>query len=279
MAFVNYVKFVRTTPALYNGLAQKDNDTLYFVTEVNKNTGKLYLGEKIISDGSAGGNIDLTQTSINDFKDVVIGAGVKDGDVLVYEDGLWINKPMAEAIVSIMTGATADTRGQAGLVPAPQAGDQDKFLRGDGQWTTVVSQLPTEDKEKLDNLSATVGTLTGTGEGSVKQIATATITELLIPENAKESLDTLQEIANWIQSHPDDASAMQNSITSLNSKVSNLEEVLYDQKDPNDDQIIIKKGVVSNLNDLTAQVNKNTASITEISELLEKSIIWQDMTE
>ena len=279
MAFVNYVKFVRTTPALYNGLAQKDNDTLYFVTEVNKNTGKLYLGEKIISDGSAGGNIDLTQTSINDFKDVVIGAGVKDGDVLVYEDGLLINKPMAEAIVSIMTGATADTRGQAGLVPAPQAGDQDKFLRGDGQWTTVVSQLPTEDKEKLDNLSATVGTLTGTGEGSVKQIATATITELLIPENAKESLDTLQEIANWIQSHPDDASAMQNSITSLNSKVSNLEEVLYDQKDPNDDQIIIKKGVVSNLNDLTAQVNKNTASITEISELLEKSIIWQDMTE
>lgn len=279
MAFVNYVKFVRTTPALYNGLAQKDNDTLYFVTEASKNTGKLYLGEKIISDGSAGGNIDLTQTSINDFKDVVIGAGVKDGDVLVYEDGLWINKPMSEAIVSLMTGATAEVRGQAGLVPAPQAGDQNKFLRGDGRWSTVISQLPTEDKEKLDNLSTTVGTLIGTGEGSVKQIATATIAELLIPENAKESLDTLQEIANWIQSHPDDASAMQNGITSLNSKVSKLEEVLYDQKDPSNDQIIIKKGVVSNLNDLTAQVTKNTTSITEISELLEKSIIWQDMTE
>lgn len=279
MAFVNYVKFVRTTPALYNGLAQKDNDTLYFVTEVNKKVGKLYLGEKIISDGSAGGNIDLTQTSINDFKDVVIGAGVKDGDVLVYEDGLWINKPMSEAIVSLMTGATADTRGRAGLVPAPQAGDQDKFLRGDGQWSTVVAKLPTEEEEKLNNLSETVGKLTGTGEGSIKQIATATITELLIPEDAKESLDTLQEIANWIQSHPDDASAMQNDITSLNSKVSNLEEVLYDQKDPNNDQVIIKKGVISNLNDLTTQVTKNTTSITEISELLEKSVIWQDMTE
>ena len=35
-----------------------------------------------------------------------------------------------------MTGATSQGDGVAGLVPAPQAGDEAKFLRGDGQWAT-----------------------------------------------------------------------------------------------------------------------------------------------
>lgn len=33
------------------------------------------------------------------------------------------------------TGATSSTDGVAGQVPAPEAGDQKKFLRGDGTWT------------------------------------------------------------------------------------------------------------------------------------------------
>ena len=38
---------------------------------------------------------------------------------------------------SDFTGATASTAGSAGLVPAPLAGDETKFLSGNGQWTTV----------------------------------------------------------------------------------------------------------------------------------------------
>lgn len=34
----------------------------------------------------------------------------------------------------VMKGATASTAGNAGLVPAPAAGNHDKFLRGDGTW-------------------------------------------------------------------------------------------------------------------------------------------------
>lgn len=33
-----------------------------------------------------------------------------------------------------MTGATESSAGAHGLVPAPQAGDQNKFLKGDGSW-------------------------------------------------------------------------------------------------------------------------------------------------
>lgn len=35
---------------------------------------------------------------------------------------------------SVMTGATTSTDGEEGLVPAPLAGDENKFLRGDGTW-------------------------------------------------------------------------------------------------------------------------------------------------
>lgn len=39
--------------------------------------------------------------------------------------------------VSDMTGATASDGGTHGLVPAPSAGDENKYLKGDGTWGTV----------------------------------------------------------------------------------------------------------------------------------------------
>lgn len=36
----------------------------------------------------------------------------------------------------VMTGATSSTNGEIGLVPQPVAGDQGKYLRGDGTWQT-----------------------------------------------------------------------------------------------------------------------------------------------
>ncbi len=48
---------------------------------------------------------------------------------------------------SNMTAATASAAGKAGLVPAPAAGANTKFLRGDGTWQTVVtSQTPADWK-------------------------------------------------------------------------------------------------------------------------------------
>lgn len=36
---------------------------------------------------------------------------------------------------SAMTGATAEAAGSTGLVPAPEAGKNNSFLRGDGTWS------------------------------------------------------------------------------------------------------------------------------------------------
>ena len=65
-----------------------------------------------------------------------------------------------------------------------------------------------------------LGTLIGTDSGkSVREIANAEIAAQLIPADAKEALNTLQEIADWIQDHPEDASKMNTQITTLNAKV------------------------------------------------------------
>ena len=81
------------------------------------------------------------------------------------------------------TGATSITGGLSGLVPAPQAGDESKFLRGDGSWSTVESGgasyaeattvssglMSAADKVKLDNLSNyTLPTASTTTKGGVK---------------------------------------------------------------------------------------------------------------
>ena len=194
---INYVKFMRGTQALYNSLATKDSDTLYFVYEsAGSETGKLYLGNKLISGSSSNpsGNISLA-----DVADIALN-GQTDGDLLVYDEaeGKWVNMPVAEALsVPVMTGATATDNGISGLVPVPVAGDQLKFLRGDGTWATVSAEMSAEDRQSISDLQAQVATLIGTDDNkSVATIVSEKVAELLIPENASESLDTLQEIAD-----------------------------------------------------------------------------------
>lgn len=76
-----------------------------------------------------------------------------------------------------------------------------------------------------DAVDAKVTTLIGDDANkSVRTIANEELAAQLIPANAKESLDTLQEIAAWIQKHPDDATAMNNAITALETLVGTIPE-------------------------------------------------------
>lgn len=78
---------------------------------------------------------------------------------------------------------------------------------------------------RADAVEGKVTTLVGNDTGkSARTIANEELTKQLIPEGAKESLDTLQEIAAWIQNHPDDASAMNAAIAALKTKVGDIPE-------------------------------------------------------
>lgn len=65
-----------------------------------------------------------------------------------------------------------------------------------------------------------VDTLIGSDAGkSARAIAAEELAAQLIPANAQEALNTLSEIAAWIQQHPEDASAINEAISALQAKV------------------------------------------------------------
>ena len=57
----------------------------------------------------------------------------------------------------------------------------------------------------------------------VREVAISAITDSLIPEDAREALDTLQELAEYIQQHPDEVDALGGSISSLSGAVEEIE--------------------------------------------------------
>lgn len=96
-----------------------------------------------------------------------IPSGGADGQVLRWSaDGVAMWGADKDTTYAPMVGAVADANGQAGLVPAPAAGAQSKFLRGDGTWgvpidttytpatTSADGLLSKEDKTKLDAFGA-----------------------------------------------------------------------------------------------------------------------------
>ena len=97
------------------------------------------------------------------------------------------------------------------------------------------AELAVDALEKdVDAVEAAITTLVGSdAEKSVRAIASETLAEALIPEAAAESLDTLQEIAAWIQSHPEDVAdinaailALQGNDTEQDGKITSLEEAV-----------------------------------------------------
>ena len=81
----------------------------------------------------------------------------------------------------------------------------------------------TELQGNIDAVSGKVTTLIGDDANkSVRAIANEELAKQLIAEGAKESMDTLAEIAAWIQKHPDDASAMNKAIGDLETLVGAL---------------------------------------------------------
>lgn len=120
-----YVKFNRGSQKAFEKLTVKNNDTLYFITNSDGLSYSIYLGDKAISSSAS---------SLSDAIDVVISE-VQDKQLLAYDSlqQKWVNTDPITAI-GIMQGATESAQGRAGLVPAPGAGQDNLFLRGDGTW-------------------------------------------------------------------------------------------------------------------------------------------------
>ena len=67
--------------------------------------------------------------------------------------------------LDVMTGATASADGEEGLVPAPAAGEEEYFLRGDGTWADVTDTKVTNTLAKTTRayVTGTTSATTSTG--------------------------------------------------------------------------------------------------------------------
>ena len=268
----NYVKFLRGTVAQWASMTPEDknSDTLYFISDTGAATGKLYLGEKLISNG------DLSSaTSISDLNDVLIEEGITDQSILVYEleSQKWVNKSILDIfqiIAKNFIGATTEAAGTAGLVPAPQIGEQDYFLKGDGTWAPIEVVPPTEVEELETKVNTLIGADTGKSVATIAgEVADAKIA--LIVDSAPEAFNTLKEIADWIENHEETV-----DIVNVTNRVNDLEEILNGTpagENPEEQPAV--PGLIANVNSLEDRVETLETDMTTVKEVLK----WQDISE
>lgn len=93
---------------------------------------------------------------------ITAGSSWESGAVvtLTYDGTAWIMNDWIDAEFSVMTGATSSTAGTSGLVPAPAAGSQEKYLKGDGTWGNPGGSRPIA--YQLDTVTGTGGAYTHT---------------------------------------------------------------------------------------------------------------------
>lgn len=149
---------------------------------------------------------------------------------------------------------------------------------------TVVELIAdAKDAATYDDTALTgkVDTLVGTDTGkSARTIANEELAKQLIPESAKESLDTLAEIAAWIQAHPDDVAAINKAISDLTALVGALPEdaiattVIGYVKEYADGAIAaLKIGDYAKAADLTALAARVTALETDSHTHANKDVL------
>lgn len=130
-----------------------------------------------------------------DAKDAAIAAAKKAGD-----DAQAAVDALDEKVGSVAEGKTV-----VGLV-------------GEAKAAADAAQID------VDTVSAKVETLIGSDAGkSARAIANEELAAQLIPENASEALNTLKEIADWIQAHPGEASEMNTKIAANETAIASLQ--------------------------------------------------------
>lgn len=151
------------------------------------------------------------------------------------------DKTIAGSIAKAIADLQGDTESTVADVDARVCTIEDNYVDQYAIDTSISDAIGTNPNQKTvveliadakaeatyddTELAGKVNTLIGTDTGkSVRAIANEELAVQLIAEDAKESLDTLAEIAAWIQSHPDDASAMNAAITALQNLVGTLPE-------------------------------------------------------
>ena len=175
-----------------------------------------------------------------------------DGKLTAVEAEIEVSNEInaAKAALEAKIGTVAEGKTLVGLIADNATAIEDHKIAIDNKVTTLIGS----DADK-----------------SVRKIANEELAAQLIPANAAESLDTLQEIAAWIQDHPDDASAMNSAIEVLQKKTKLGEYTPEGQSDAVEYATVkayveaVKKELATNTTGLASRVKANEDAIVIIN--------------
>ena len=85
---------------------------------------------------------DLGLANADEIKNIEVTPSYNSGKKIAQID---VSGETNNIYIPYMRGATATLGGEGGIVPTPQIGDKDKYLRGDGTWTEIESE-PTSER-------------------------------------------------------------------------------------------------------------------------------------
>lgn len=225
-------KLTLTAGATYATPTDVDTKIAAKVGDIGEKTVKAYVEEK-----TAGIASDEALSALGDRVTAAEGdIDTLQGDKTVAGS---VDKKIDDAIKALDLANTYDPKGAAdgkdtAIAEAKKAGtdaqaDVDALETKVGtvpEGKTVVQMIAdAQEAATYDDtaLAGRVSTLEGSDAGkSVRTIANEELAAQLIPADAQESMDTLTEIAAWIQSHPDDAAAMNAAITKLQAIVAGI---------------------------------------------------------
>lgn len=276
----SYVKFVRGTPTAFANLPveQRSRDTLYFIAGATDATGELWLGNTLIAKGATEGTV---ATFLKDLQDVDL-AGAYDGYVLAYDASKdkWVPMDLAEAFVlPTMIGASSTTDGEAGMVPAPKAGEEGYFLRGDGSWAAieiknslsrkVVTDLDeaqeyVANNEDADQYIYMVPVVGATGSNRYDEYIVVTTKD----SESGEDIRSLELVGDWAVDLSDYAT--KSEVELISTAVGNLEENLSNYVTISDFNKVV--------GDLSTLLESNYNVVDKIDEL-DARTRWSDLSE
>lgn len=146
-----YAVGTRNGTAVTSGDVAYHNNSKYYAEEASTSA-----GNAATSETNAGLSESAAAQSEEDAEAWAVGE--RNGVAVPSTDPAFQNNAkyyaqQAGGAVNDMTGATASTDGAHGLAPQPLAGDNKKFLRGDGTWSDVPAELSGLEDVVLTNIA------------------------------------------------------------------------------------------------------------------------------
>ena len=143
------------------------------------------------------------------------------------------------------------------------------FGTGGGESDETIPELINTINQTLINQGTAIGNLIGDDTNkTIREIANDELATQLLSENADASFKTLQELAAWIEDHPEDASAM-------NQKIEALQGILEGFGGEGDPSTVFEffTSTISSLTNALSEVAK-TGSINDLQQNTDDFVIF-----